>query len=111
MVADDGSDPSSSSSFEIQVRTTTPEENVIITSSLKTKIRRESEDASELLFQVCSFGTILRQRSDIHPAEWETCLVEFPVWRTARRRNPPKEPFYLSAQNKLRILFISAQVL
>jgi hypothetical protein len=79
---EDGSDASSVSSFEIQIRTTTPEETIVACSLLK--IRRESQDARELLIQVCSLWDILFQSFYIHLAEWEACLVELPIWRPSR---------------------------
>jgi hypothetical protein len=53
MAADNGSEYSSTSSFEIQVRTTKPEDFVITAGSLKMKVRREGQDCGELLVQVC----------------------------------------------------------
>jgi len=72
------------SSFEVQVKTT-PDENVIASSLLKVTIRRESQDARELLVQVYSLLELFPSIFDIHLAEWEARLVELPIWGPSRR--------------------------
>jgi hypothetical protein len=59
-IVDDGSEGSSMSSFEIQVRTTTQDENVIASSLLKGTIRTESLDGRQLLVQVNFLRNFLR---------------------------------------------------